>query len=104
MVNDKVVLPMKDPALPGLEITKPLHADHIVPMKQITEMDGFNRLTFENQLQVLNHKPNFAPLSETANTSKGPKTFEQWTQYKKGGIDVDPAFRTSVIERAGKLE
>jgi len=104
MVNEKVVLPMKDPALPGLEITKPLHADHIVPMKQITEMDGFNKLSFDKQLEVLNYKPNFSPLSETANTSRGAKTFEQWTRYKKGGIDVDSEFRSSMIERSGKLE
>jgi len=104
MVNEKVELPMKDPALPGLEITKPLHADHIVPMKQITEMDGFNKLSFGNQLEVLNHKPNFSPLSETANTSRGAKTYEQWTRYKKGNVDVDPAFRSSMMERAAKLE
>jgi uncharacterized Zn-binding protein involved in type VI secretion len=104
MVNEKVVLPMKDPALPGLEITKPLHADHVVPMKQITEMDGFNKLSFNNQLEVLNHKQNFAPLSETANTSRGAKTYEQWTRYKKGNVDVDPTFRSSMMERAAKLE
>jgi hypothetical protein len=95
---------MKDPALPGLEITKPLHADHVVPMKQITQMDGFNRLSFENQVEVLNYKPNFSPLSETANTSRGAKTYEQWTSYKKGGVDVDPQFRSSMMERASKLE
>ncbi|RMO74343.1 MULTISPECIES: PAAR domain-containing protein [Pseudomonas syringae group] len=104
MVNKDVVLPMKDPALPSLDITKPLHADHIVPMKQITEMDGFNKLTFNNQLDVLNHKPNFSPLSETANTSRGAKTYEQWTSYKKGNIDVDPTFRNSMIDRSRKLE
>jgi len=81
-----------------------LHADHIVPMKQITEMDGFNKLSFGNQLEVLNHKPNFSPLSETANTSRGAKTYEQWTRYKKGNVDVDPAFRRSMMERAAKLE
>jgi uncharacterized Zn-binding protein involved in type VI secretion len=104
MVNKGIVLPMKDPALPGLEITKPLHADHVVPMKQITQMDGFNRLSVENQVEVLNYKPNFSPLSETANTSRGAKTYEQWTSYKKGGVDVDPQFRSSMMERASKLE
>lgn len=104
MVNENVVLPMEDPALPGLEITKSLHADHVVPMKQITEMDGFNQLSFDKQVEVLNYKPNFSPLSETANTSRGAKTFEQWTRYKKGGVDVDPKFRASMMERASKLE
>ncbi|HDS0917277.1 TPA: PAAR domain-containing protein [Pseudomonas putida] len=104
MVNKDVVLPMKDPALPGLEVTKPLHADHIVPMKTITEMKGFDKLTFEQQVEILNYKPNFHGLSETANTSRGAKTYSEWTQYKKGGVDVDPGFRSSMMERAMKLE
>ncbi|HYQ51707.1 MAG TPA: hypothetical protein VES70_14945 [Pseudomonas sp.] len=104
MVNKDVVLPMKDPALPGLEITKPLHADHVVPMKQITEMEGFDKLTFEQQIEVLKNKPNFHGLSETANTSRGAKTYAEWTPYKKGGVDVDPGFRSSMMEQAAKLE
>ncbi|WP_231353403.1 PAAR domain-containing protein [Pseudomonas tussilaginis] len=104
MVNKDVALPMKDPALPGLEITKPLYADHVVPMKQITEMNGFNKLAFDNQLEVLNYKPNSSPLSETANTSRGAKTYEQWTRYRKGGIDVDPSFRSSMMGRSAELE
>lgn len=104
MANKDVVLPMKDPALPGLEITKPLHADHVVPMKQITEMKGFEKLTFEQQVEVLNFKGNFHGLSETANTSRGAKTYAEWARYKKGGIDDDPGFRSSMMERAAKLE
>ncbi len=74
---------MKDPALPGLEVTKPLHADHIVPMKTITEMKRFDKLTFEQQGEILNYKPSFHGLSETANTSRGAKTYSEWAQYKK---------------------
>ncbi|VVP49708.1 hypothetical protein PS874_05163 [Pseudomonas fluorescens] len=103
-VNKDVVLPMKDPALPGLQVTKSLHADHIVPMKAITEMSGFSKLTFADQVKVLNYERNFQGLSEVANTSKGAKSFGEWVSYKKGGIDVDPAFRSSMIDKAAKLE
>ncbi len=103
-VNQNVTLPMKDPALPGLEVTKPLHADHIVPMKKITEMEGFSRLTFEDQVKVLNYEPNFQGLSEVANTSKGAKSFTEWELYKKGNISVDPAFRSAMMDKAAKLE
>ena len=82
-MNKDVVLPMKDPALPGLEVTKPLHADHIVQMKTITEMKRFDKLTFEQQVEILNCKPSFHGLSETANTSRGAKTYSEWAQYKK---------------------
>jgi hypothetical protein len=89
--NKDVVLPMKDPALPGLQVTKSLHADHIVPMKTITEMNGFSKLTFADQINVLNYEKNFQGLSEVENTSKGARSFGEWVSYKKGGIDVDPA-------------
>jgi hypothetical protein len=39
-----------------------------------------------------------------ANTSKGAKSNSEWVSYKKGGIDVDPAFRSSMIDKAAKLE
>ena len=44
---------MNDPALPGKTITKPLQADHIVSMDKITRMEGFDKLTFEQQLEIL---------------------------------------------------
>ncbi|GLU40003.1 PAAR domain-containing protein [Pseudomonas sp. NBRC 100443] len=103
-VNKDVSLPMKDPALPGLEITKPLHADHIVPMKKISEMDGFSKLTEQNQLKVLNNPDNFTGLSETANTSKGAKSFAEWTEYKKEGIKVDANFRDGMMKKAEEME
>ena len=64
---------MKDFALSGKTITTPLEADHIVPMKKITCMDNFEKLTYEEQLEVLNYKDNFIGLSKSANTSKGSK-------------------------------
>ena len=104
MVNKDISLPMKDPALPGLDITKSLHADHIVSMKSITEMPGFSKLYFADQVKILNYEPNFTGLSEVANTSKGAKSFSEWTSYKKGNIAVDPAFRSSMIDRAQALK
>jgi len=103
-VNEGVELPMDDPALPGLKVAESLHADHIVSMKTITEMDGFSDLTFENQLKVLNNPENFVGLSETANTSKGSKTFAEWTEYKKGNIKVDENFRRTMMAREKELE
>lgn len=102
-VNKGVSLPMADPALPGLQITKNLHADHIVPMDEITRMNGFGQLTKEQRLAVLNNEKNFQGLSETANTSKGSKTFEEWTEYKKQRIQVDPVFRQQMIDKANEL-
>ena len=66
-------LPYDDPVLPGLKVTANLEADHIIPIKTITEMPGFNKLSQEDQLKVLNYPDNFVGLSKIANTSKGQK-------------------------------
>lgn len=95
---------MKDPALPGLTIDKNLHADHIVPMDQVIRMENFEKLTQKQQLEVLNNETNFVGLSETANTSKGSKSFEEWTEYKKGKIKVDEKFRQEMIEKSKNIK
>jgi hypothetical protein len=86
---------MADPALPALQITKLPHADHIVPMKQTTQMSGFDKLTMSQQLKVLNYKPNFAGLSEAANTSRGAKTYAEWNRYKK--VELMLILRSGVV-------
>ncbi|WP_260445284.1 pre-toxin TG domain-containing protein [Listeria booriae] len=96
-VNEGVELPMSDPAIPGKEIVKRLEADHIVPMDKITKMEGFEQLTKEEQLSILNYEENFTGLSRSANASKGSKSFEEWTIYKKEGIPIDPVFREKMI-------
>ena len=103
MVNDGITLPMNDPVIPGNEITKRLEADHIVSMDRITRMDGFEKLTIVQQLEVLNYEDNFVGLSKSANASKGAKTYEDWTLYKKTGVPIDPAFRAEMMKEK-KLE
>jgi hypothetical protein len=104
LVNKDVNLPMEDPALPGKMVTKNLHADHVVSMDKIARMEGFDRLTKEQQLQVLNNPENFVGLSESANTSKGAKSFDEWTLYKKENIPVDPEFRRQMMEKEVNTE
>jgi hypothetical protein len=104
MIVKDVKLPVDDVALPDFKITKAPHADHVVPMRKITEMQGFDKLSTKSQMEVLNYKPNFATLSEMTNTSKGTRAYNQWLRYEKGGIDVGPKFRSSMIERSAQLE
>jgi hypothetical protein len=98
-----LVPPYPDPALPGMTVTGTLHADHIVPMDTIARMEGFERLTTQQKLDILNDRRNFVGLSESANTSKGPKSFEEWTQHKASGTPVDPAFRAKMMKREAEL-
>ena len=105
-VNSKGAPKKGDPdlALPGKTIDGRLQADHIVPMDKITRMDGFEKLTEADQLKVLNYKDNFIGLSETANKSKGSKSFAEWTYYKKEGLEVSPEFRSKMMETEKVLE
>lgn len=102
MVNKGITIPMPDPVLEGMTITSKLEADHIVSMKNIVRMDGFEKLTYEQQLEVLNNPINFIGLSKAANASKQDKSYEEWTHYKKGTneeIEVNKAFREEMIEK-----
>ena len=106
MVNEGVDFPAKDPALPGIEVES-FEADHIVPMNNIVRMEGFEKLTFEQQLEVLNNPKNFAGLGRAANGSRQHKSYSEWTHYKKGTseeIKVDEAFRQEMIEKEKELE
>lgn len=70
-------------------------------------MDGFEKLTHEQKLQVINNQDNFVGLSRSANGSKQNKSYEQWTHYKKnkpGEIEVDPNFRRKMVEREKEVE
>ncbi|QES75412.1 hypothetical protein F3K33_22445 [Clostridium diolis] len=76
-------------------------------MDKISKMDGFGKLTKEQQLEVLNNPNNFIGLSKSANTSKGAKSYEEWTHYKKekiGEIEVDPEFRNRMMKKEMEIE
>lgn len=102
-VNEGVSFPIDDPAIPVKIVADSFEADHIVSMDRITRMDGFDKLIREQQLELLNYRDNFEGLSKSANTSKGSKTYEEWTMYKKEGIPIDPEFRASMIAKEQEL-
>ena len=106
MINEGVPFPIKDPALPRRKVES-FEADHIVPMNNIVRMEGFEKLTFEQQLEVLNNPKNFAGLSRAANSSRQHKSYSEWTHYKKGTpeeIKVDETFRQEMIKKEKELE
>ena len=103
-VNDGVILPIDDFAIPGRQIVSRLEADHIVAMDKITRMDGFEHLTFAEKKLVLNFEENFIGLSKSANASKGSKTYEEWKIYKRDNIPIESKFRKEMIEKEKILE
>ncbi len=68
----------------GYEVDK-LEADHIMPLKEITEQPGFDKLSFEDQKAVANLSENFMGLGKPTNASKGAKPVSEWTGHSKLG-------------------
>lgn len=73
-----------------------LEADHIVSMKEITEMDGFSSLSDVDKVEVLNLEDNFMGLGKPTNSSKGSKTWSDWQGHSKLG-DIPAEIREKMI-------
>lgn len=88
-----------DPAFPAYTVDETANADHIIPFATIIGLVGFDLLTAEQQITVLNLLDNFVALSPRANKSKGTKSFVNWTRHEKLNILVDTNFRARMIKR-----
>ncbi len=88
-----------DPAFPSLTVDGTPQADHIVPFVDIINMVGFDLLTTEQQISVLNLQSNFIALSPRANASKGSKSYSQWQRNNALGLNVDTRFRRTMMRR-----
>ena len=73
-----------------------LEADHIVSMKEITEMDGFSSLSDVDKVEVLNFEDNFMGLGKPTNSSKVAKTWSDWQGHSKLG-DIPAEIREKMI-------
>ncbi|MFZ8014018.1 hypothetical protein ACO1DJ_11390 [Staphylococcus epidermidis] len=103
-VNEGVKLSMIDFALLGKMINNKLEADHIVSMNKIIKMDGFDKLDYKQQIDLLNYEKNIMRLSKSANAYKNNKNYLVWEEYKKEGIKVDSTFRNRMIKKEAELE
>ena len=82
----------------GQAIKGSVGIDHLVPFEDIVQMDGFNQLTYAQQLRVLNHQPNFIPLNGPLNSAKLNRSLADWFRTPLGST-VPPAWRADLIAR-----
>jgi hypothetical protein len=68
-----------------VKTTDTLAADHIFPKKLVKQLPGFDKLTKEQQAQVLNNMDNFRGLPKPMNSSKGSKT--DWRTFRDQPLD-----------------
>jgi hypothetical protein len=59
--------------------TGKLQCDHVVPVREIVDMDGFAELTWKEQKAIVDMKENLIAMDSAANTSKGDRSWRAWT-------------------------
>jgi hypothetical protein len=64
-----------------------LAADHVVPLKIISQMKGFACLSFEDQKRIANQPDNFVGLCTSCNSSKCDKLWARWAGVKSQGLE-----------------
>ena len=60
--------------------TKPtgLQVDHVVPVREIVDMDGFTELTLKEQKAFIDSRENLIVMDASANGSKGDRSWRSW--------------------------
>lgn len=67
-----------------------LEADHIMPLKEITEQSGFDQLSFEDQKAICKFRRKLYGTWKT-NASKGAKSISAWSGHSKLGAISEEA-------------
>src|SRR6185436_18698564 len=68
----------RDAAYPQNDVVE-FSLDHVVSLKEITEMENFSRLSTEQQLEVLNRLDNLVAMEKSVNSARGTKSWHEWT-------------------------
>ena len=77
-----------------------LTVDHIVAIDQITEMEGFEKLTRAERKALAVRKDNLIVMDYSANSSKGPRSWANWKQYS---TFYDDATKQAMLAEEAKL-
>jgi hypothetical protein len=78
-----------------------LTVDHIVPVREITEMEGFSKLSWEDQKAVVDMRENLVAMDGAANSSKGDLNWKNWNNWKN--YYSDPLLRDRMITLENKV-
>lgn len=72
--------------------------DHIIPIKFISELPGFQCMSTADQKRIVNHKNNFVGLCESCNKSKQHKLWQDWKGHSQKGLAKTKSKRKKEIE------
>jgi hypothetical protein len=74
-----------------------LQADHIVSVREISDMDGFADLPWKDQKAIVDMRENLVAMDGAANASKGDRTWRSWKQ-------ADQFYQPTTINDMAKRE
>jgi len=80
-----------------------LAADHIVPLKIISQMPGFACMSKQDQEKVANTPQNYVGLCTSCNSSKSAKLWHTWKGNKAKGLDWQSDIYKETREKARKI-
>lgn len=68
-----------------------IHQDHIYPKKNISQLEGYDRLTTAERKLIETDPMNMQPLPASYNCSKNCRSFDTdpWERYKTEELDPD---------------
>jgi hypothetical protein len=72
-----------------------LQVDHIVSVDEVSEMEGFKELTWEQQKRVVDMRENLIVMDASANASKSNRSWRSWPQW--ANYYADEATKTKMI-------
>jgi hypothetical protein len=74
-----------------------LSPDHIVPLEEIKQMPGFNKLTYEQQLEVANLRENIMGIDPRVNSAKQDTPWSVFRGHSEFGA-IDPKVQAQLIQ------
>jgi hypothetical protein len=75
--------------------------DHIVPVSEIVQMEGFKKLSWESQKAVVDMPENLLAMEQRANSSKGDRSWSEWPQW--ADFYKDPKIKNDMVAREDVL-
>ncbi|MBG1241064.1 eCIS core domain-containing protein [Nostoc sp. NZL] len=74
-----------------------LSPDHIVPLEEIKQMPGFNKLTYQQQLEVANLRENIMGIDPRVNSAKQDTSWTVFKGHSEFGA-IDPKVQAKLIQ------
>ncbi|MGZ8178049.1 hypothetical protein ACXVUM_08950 [Williamsia sp. SKLECPSW1] len=74
-----------DPAFSGRTLSRDSEADHLIALRRLVQIPGFDELSDQQQDEIANQTENIVPSSPAENRSRGAKTYPEYPGHSRYG-------------------